>query len=127
MNTERVVFGFFIVLALCLNVSFVVGEVESFEHHNIWMLYAAVLVNLVATVLKLGDHTYVGAVLLATALVADLQLIIAAVIWKVSADATGFGPSSTAMVDIVSMASGALVANILSTVILVADTLMTRR
>ena len=43
-------------------------------------LFAAVVVNLIATVLKFGDRTQIGAVHLATSLVADLQLIAAALV-----------------------------------------------
>jgi hypothetical protein len=127
MNLEKVVFGFFIVLALTLNVDFVIGEIEDPHHHNIWVLFAAILVNLIATGLKLGDHSQMGAVLLSTSLVADLQLIIAALVWKFSADATGGGPSPDVVVHIVGLASGALVANIISVVMVVTDTLMSRR
>ena len=73
MNLEKVVFAFFIVLALTVNFGFFIGEFDDPNHHNIYELYAAVVVNLVATVLKFGDRTHVGAVLLATSLVADLQ------------------------------------------------------
>ncbi len=128
MNLEKTVFGFVIVLALTLNVAFVVGELEKHQHHNIWMLYVAILVNLIATGLKLGDHSQIGAVLLGTSLVADLQLIIAAIVWKIASAGTGTaGPDVQAVVDIVSLASGALVANIVSVVMLVSDTLMSRR
>jgi hypothetical protein len=48
--------------------------------HNVYELFAAVVVNLVATVLKFGDRTQIGAVHLATSLVADLQLIAAAAV-----------------------------------------------
>lgn len=37
--------------------------------------FAAIVVNLIATILKLGDKTQLGSVLLATSLVADIQLI----------------------------------------------------
>jgi hypothetical protein len=128
MNLEKTIFGFVIVLALTLNVAFVVGEIEKHQHHNIWMLYVAILVNLIATGLKLGDLSQIGAVLLATSLVADLQLIVAAIVWKVASAGTGtMGPDVQAVVDIVSLASGALVANIVSVVMLVSDTLMSRR
>jgi hypothetical protein len=127
MNFEKVTFGFFIVLALTLNVDFVVGELVNYKHHNLWVLFTAILVNLIATGLKLGDRSQIGAVLLATSLVADLQLIIAAIVWKITSDATGSGPDPDAMVDIISLASGALVANIISVVMLVSDTLMARR
>ena len=54
MNLEKVVFGFFIVLALTLNVAFVMGESADTSRHSIWLLFAAVVVNLIATLLKLG-------------------------------------------------------------------------
>lgn len=127
MNFEKVIFGFFIVLALTLNVNFVVGELTDYKHHNLWILFATILVNLIATGLKLGDRSQVGAVLLATSLVADLQLIVAAIVWKVASDVTGTGPDPGAMVHIVSLAAGALVANIVSVVMLVSETLMSRR
>ena len=126
MNLEKVVFGFFIVLALTLNVAFVLGGVENPEHHSIWILFAAVAVNLVATALKLGDRSQVGALLLATALVADLQLIASSLIWTF-ADQGANGLVTEAMVSIVSLAGGALVANIVSVTIVVSDTLLSSR
>jgi len=127
MNLEKVVFGFFIVLALTLNVDFVVGEIANHKHHSVWVLFAAILVNLIATGLKLGDRTQIGAVLLSTSLVANLHLIIAALVWKMATDASGGGPDPDTMVNVVSLAIGALVANIVSVVMLVVDTLMLRR
>jgi len=81
MNLEKVVFGFFIVLAATLNFGFFLGDIDNVAHHNIYELYAAVVVDLIATVLKFGDRTQIGAVHLATSLVADLQLIAATVVW----------------------------------------------
>ena len=127
MNLEKVVFGFFIVLALTLNVDFVIGEIQNPQHHNLWVLFAAILVNLIATGLKLGDHSQMGAVLLSTSLVANLQLILAALVWKLSTDSDAAGPSPDVVVHIVGLASGALVANIISVVMVVTDTLMSRR
>ncbi len=127
MNLERVVFGFFIVLALTLNFVFVMGEIDNYRHHNVWVLTIAILVNLIATGLKLGDRTQVGALLLAASLVADLLLITARIVWIVAVSDAGSGPSPEAMVSIVSLAGGALVANIVSTAILIGDTLMSRR
>lgn len=121
MNLEKVVFGFFIVLALTLNVAFVVGEFDNPEYHNLWILFAAVVVNLVATALKLGDRSQVGALLLATALVADLQLFASALIWTFADTSAGMPPGT--MANIVSLAAGALVANIVSVAIVVSDTL----
>ena len=127
MNLERVIFGFFILLALTLNVVFVMGDIDNYQHHNVWVLTIAILVSLVATGLKLGDRTQVGALLLAASLVADLLLITARIIWVVAEPEGAPGPGPEATVTIVSMAVGALVANIVSTVILIGDTLMSRR
>ena len=118
MNLERVIFGFFIILALCLNFIFVLGDIDNINHHNVWVLTLAILVNLIATGLKLGDRSQIGALLLAASLVADLLLISSRIVWIVSPDE---------VVAIVSIAGGALLANILSTLILIGDTLMSRR
>lgn len=81
MNLEKVVFGFFIVLAMTLNFGFFIGDIDNPSHHHVYELYAAIIVSLIATVLKFGDRTQVGAVLLSTSLAADLQLIAAAILW----------------------------------------------
>ena len=107
-------------LALTLNVAFVVGDISVPEHHSIWLLFAAVVVNLVATVLKLGDRSQTGALLLATALVADLQLIASSLIWTFSDHGVGLDPAT--MSTVVSLAAGALVANVVSVTLLVSDT-----
>lgn len=127
MNLERVIFGFFIILALTLNVGFVVGEAGDPLHHNVIDFFFVIVVNLVATVLKLGDRTQIGALLLATSLVADLQLIAAAVIWTFAVHVSDSGLSPAMTVNIVSLAAGALVANVISVTVLVAETLMLRR
>lgn len=127
MNLEKVVFAFFIVLALTLNFGFFVGRVDALDQHNVYELFAAVVVSLVATVMKFGDRTQIGAVLLATSLVADLHLIAAATVWAFSAHikAAPFSPSD--MATIVSLSGGALLANITSVVLLVVETIMSRR
>lgn len=127
MNLEKVIFGFFIVLALTLNFGFVVGEIANPHHHHVLELFAAIVVNLIATGLKLGDHSQIGAILLSTSLVADLQLITAAVVWTVVVHITETGLSPDAMASIVSLASGAVLANIISVVMLVTETMMSRR
>ncbi len=125
MNLEKVIFGFFIVLALTLNVAFVGGDIENPEHHSIWLLFSAVVVNLIATILKLGDRSQVGALLLATAFVADLQLIAGALIWTFAG--TDNVLSTANMVTVVSLATGALVANLVSVALTVSDALMSGR
>jgi hypothetical protein len=127
MNLERVVFGFFIILALSLNYAFVAGGVEAPAHHNVWILTLAIIINLVATGLKLGDRSQTGALLLASGLVAGLLLITARVVWIIVEPDDGGPPDAGGMADIVSIATGALVANIVATVILVGDTLLSRR
>lgn len=127
MNLEKVVFGFFLILALTLNVGFVVGEVHNPEHHHVVEFFFVVVVNLVATVLKLGDRTQIGALLLATSLVADLQLIAASIVWAFAFHVSQQGFGEGDIVTIVSLASGALVANVVSVTVLVSETLMLRR
>jgi len=127
MNREKVVFGFFIVLAATLNFGFFVGDIEVPYHHDVFELFAAIIVNLVATILKFGDRTQIGAIHLATSLVADLELIAAAIFWAVAVHVTGEGMSAEVTARVVSLAGGALLANIVSLAILIVETVMLRR
>ncbi|MBX3613943.1 MAG: hypothetical protein KF786_10295 [Burkholderiaceae bacterium] len=127
MNTGKVVFGFFILLAATLNFGFVYGDISNPEHHHVFELFAAIVVNLVATVLKLGDRTQLGAIHLATSLVADAQLLIAAGIWAWAAHVAGLGFTGGVTASVVSMAAGALFANVVSVSMLIGETLMMRR
>lgn len=127
MNPEKVVFGFFILLALTLNFGFVYGQVDNPAHHHPWELAAVVVVNLIATVLKLGDRSQMGAVLLATSLVAMLQLVAAAVVWALAAHAAADGFEAGALSSVVSLAAGAMVANVVSVILLIIETTMLRR
>ncbi len=126
MNFEKVVFGFFVVLALTLNFGFFLGEMDNPAHHNVFELFAVIIVNFIATILKFGDRSQIGAVLLATSLVADLQLVTAATYWTVVVHITETGLTPDVMASIISFTGGALLANIISTVILVTETLMSR-
>ncbi|MFZ1573657.1 MAG: DUF6394 family protein [Chromatiaceae bacterium] len=127
MNPEKVVFGFFIVLALTLNFGFFYRRWDNPEHHHMWELFATLVVNLIATVLKFGDRTQLGAILLATSLAAMLQLIATVVVWAMAVHvaATGLTPGVTA--SIVSLSGGAMIANVISVVLLVIETVMLRR
>jgi hypothetical protein len=127
MNPEKVVFGFFIVLALTLNFGFFVGEMDNPEHHNAYELFAVVLVNLIATVLKFGDRSQLGAVLLATSLAALLQLFAAGIVWTVAVYVSERGLDAEMIASIVSLSGGAMLANIVSVVLLVIETVMLRR
>ena len=127
MNLEMVVFAFFIVRALTLNFGFFIGELDDPDHHNIYELFAALVVSLIATIMKFGDRAHIGAVLLATSLVADLQLIAAAVVWTITEHATTTGMTPMIMASIVSLSGGALLANLVSVTLLVAETISIRR
>ncbi len=127
MNLEKVIFAFFIVLALTLNFGFFIGDIDDPVHHNVYELYAAIVVSIIATVLKFGDRTHLGAVLLATSLVADLQLIVAAVVWAMVERIGETGMTPHTMAAIVSLSGGAVLANVTSVVLLVTETVMVRR
>ncbi|HQR02757.1 MAG: hypothetical protein JSR19_13585 [Proteobacteria bacterium] len=127
MNFEKVVFGFFIVLSATLNFGFFVGDIALPDLHSVYELFAAIVVNFIATALKFGDRTQIGAVHLSTSLVADLQLIAAAVTWAVAIYGTGDGMTPHVTASVVSLAGGALFANIVSVIMLIAETVMLRR
>jgi hypothetical protein len=127
MNTEKVLFAFFIVLALTLNFGFFIGDISVAAHHNVYELFAALVVSVIATILKLGDRTHLGAVFLATSLVADLQLIGAAIIWGAAEQLSSTGMTSDIMASIVSLSGGALLANFTSVALLLAETFSVRR
>ena len=127
MNFEKVTFAFFIILAFSLNFGFFVGEMNDPAHHHPYELFAALVVSLICTVMKFGDRTQFGSTVLAASLVADLQLIAAAVIWGVVTQAGSTVVSADHMASITSLAGGALVANTLSVVLLVIETSQVRR
>ncbi|MDR2973241.1 MAG: DUF6394 family protein [Propionibacteriaceae bacterium] len=126
MSLEKVFFGFCVLLAATLNFGFFLGDLSTASVHSIVELYAAIVVGLVATVLKLGDRTQIGAVHLATSLVADIQLIAAAVVYTVAqAQSDPIAPSMVATA--VSLSGGALFANVVSVILLVIETASFRR
>ena len=127
MNLEKVAFGFFIVLALTLNFGFFIGDIDNPAHHHVLELFAALVVSIIATLLKFGDRTHLGTLLLATSLVADLQLLIAAVVWGWAEHVSASGMTPEHMAAIVSLSGGALLANATSVILLVAETITVRR
>lgn len=127
MNLEKVVFGFFVVLAATLNFGFFIGDPGDPELHNVYELFAAVVVNLIATVLKFGDHTQLGAVHLSTSLVASLQLIAAAVAWTYFGNVIDGASTAEQTATVVSLSGGALFANVVSVVLLVVETVSFQR
>ena len=127
MNFEKVIFGFFIVLALTLNFGFFVGDIDNPDHHHAMELGAALAVSLIATIIKFGARSQVGAILLATSLVADLQLLVAAFVWAYAAQVSDAGVTGEVLASIVSLSGGALLANLVSVTLLVAETITLRR
>ena len=127
MNLEKVIFGFFVLLAATSNFGVFIGPLDDPSVHNRYELFAAVAVNLIATVLKFGDRTQIGAVHLATSLVADLQLIAAAVVLVYANNVSSTGLTPESMASVVSLSGGALLANLVSVVLLVIETVSYRR
>jgi hypothetical protein len=126
MNMHKIVSGFFFIFAMTINFGFFYGDPTIIVEHSAFELFAAIVVNLVATVLKLGDKTQLGAVLLATSLVADIQLVASATIWALAEYVFGgLNPESTTA--IVSLAGGALLANVVSVILLISDTAKSKR
>jgi len=126
MNREKVVFSFFMILALTLNFGFYVGEIDNPNHHNVYELFAVVIVNLIATVLKFGDRSQMGAMLLATSLVALVQLFSASIVWTYVVNIQGHTMTPEVMVTIISLSGGALIANFISVILLIIETSMMR-
>ena len=126
MNREKVVFSFFMILALTLNFGFFTGEVDNPAHHNAFELFAVVVVNLIATVLKFGDRSQMGAMLLATSLVALVQLFTASCVWAYVVNIQGQPMTPETMATIISLSGGALIANFISVILLIIETSMMR-
>ena len=126
MNLQKVIAGFFFILAMTLNFGFFYGDLDRLDVHSVYELYAALVVSLITTVLKIGDKTQLGAVLLASSLVADIQLIAAVTVWTL-----GIYIEKTVDVEIlsavISLSGGALLANIVSVVLYIGETLKSKR
>lgn len=125
MNLDKVISGFFIILAMTLNFGFFYGDMNSLESHSKYELMAAIIVNLIATTLKLGDKSQMGSVLLATSLVADIQLIAAATIWTIAFYVYTIDQEIVGL--IISLSGGALLANLVSVSLYIGDTLKSKR
>jgi len=126
MNAQKVISGFFFILAMTVNFGFFYGDPANLEYHSSYELFAAIVINLVATILKLGDKTQLGSVLLATSLVADIQLIASATVWTFAIYVNHKVDLESA-VAIISLSGGALIANIVSVLLFIGDTLKSKR
>jgi hypothetical protein len=125
MNFDKVIAGFFIIFAMTLNFGFFYGDMTDITMHSKYELYAAIVINIIATILKLGDRTQMGSVLLATSLVAVIQLVAAASVWAIAGHGTTPSPETTSI--IISLSGGALLANITSVILYVGETIKSRR
>lgn len=127
MNPEKVIFGFFIILSLTTNFGFFIGDISNPDFHDEWHLFVTLVVNAIATVLKFGDRSHLGATMLATSLAAMLQLVAASVVWAIALYGTGTGLTTSIAVSIVSLSGGAMIANLVSVVLLIVETVMLKR
>ena len=127
MNLEKVVFGFVIILACTLNFGFFIGGVDSIHEHDAGHLFGAVVVNLIALIMKFGDRTHLGATHLATSLVATLQLLFASLVWMWVEQFNNTPLDGHTVSIIVSLSGGALLANLVSVILLIGETLRQTR
>jgi len=127
MNLEKVIFGFFVIFACTLNFGFFIGEIDNVKVHDAGHLFAAVVVNLIALVMKFGDRTHIGATHLATSMVAMLQLLAATFVWMWQVNINHVAMNGETMSTIVSLSAGALVANLISVILLISETLRQTR
>ncbi|MDC0947850.1 DUF6394 family protein [Gammaproteobacteria bacterium] len=121
MSKEKVLFAFFIILALTLNFGFFVGDIDNPAHHDAYELFAALVVSLIATIIKFGDRSAVGSLLIASSLVADVHLIAATILWGVGSN------DAQTIASVVSLSGGALMANLVSVVLLLMEATNQRR
>lgn len=126
MNKHKIISGLFFTLAMTLNFGFFYGDLTVLAEHSAYELFAAIIINLIATVLKLGDRTQLGAVLLATSIVADIQLIAAATVWAF-AEYVSMNVGTEATSAIVSLSGGAFLANLVSVILFIGDTVKSKR
>jgi hypothetical protein len=127
MNLEKVIFGAFVILAFTLNFGFFIGEIDNPKHHHELELAATMVVNLIAMTLKFGDRTHIGAIHLATSIVAVIQLLAASVVWMWSTQVSQMPTEGEVMATVVSLSGGALAANFVSVTLLIGETLRRTR
>jgi hypothetical protein len=125
MNLQKVISGFFFILAMTINFGFFYGDIDRPELHSVYELFVALVISLISTVLKIGDKTQMGAVLLATSLVADIQLIAAVTVWTVTEYLSIVDVEAFAA--IISLSGGAFLANITSVILYIGETLKSKR
>ena len=127
MNLEKVIFAFTLVLAASINFAFFLGEIDNPAHHHVYGLFGSIFLNAVATILKFGDRSHIGAVLLASSAVSVSLVTLAASVWGYSVYVDGAGLSVGSTATIVSLAGGAMLANVFSLILVIGEVLLQRR
>ncbi|BCG63551.1 MAG: Ca2+/H+ antiporter, TMEM165/GDT1 family [Methyloprofundus sp.] len=129
MDLSKVGYSFLIVLALTLNISFFLGTYKAVEYHHFpYLLVATCIINTASVYFNIKRNSnnterrvFRGRELsLASGLVASLQLWLALIELILSAT---FDLNEPILFGVTSLAGGALVANIITTCIVVLDTL----
>ena len=80
-----------------------------------------------AVVLKFGDRSQIGTVLMASSIVAVLQLVMAATIWGYSVHVVETGLVESVVATIVSLSGGVVLANVFSLILVMVEVVILRR
>lgn len=113
--------GFFEVLAAALTFAFFVGEVPNPHHHEGLLLDAATFTCLIAVFTQVQGDRSVSALRLASAIVAAVQLVAAAVVWNLGTHAYAVSSAPNHVAIAVSLSAGALLATIICLLLLMLD------
>jgi stage V sporulation protein SpoVS len=109
MDWGKVIYIFFALMSLTTTVGFL------YEHNEV-ALFVAASINLISTLLKIGVKNILAAELFASSLVADLHLIPAFIFLQIANNETMA----------ISLAIGAIVANMFSLALVLIEALKTR-
>jgi hypothetical protein len=109
MDWGKVTYIFFALMSLTTTAGFLYD-------HNTTALFVAASINLACTLLKIGVRNVLSAELFSSSLVADLHLIPAFIIMQVTGDLT----------IAISLAIGAVIANVFSLTLVVVESAKTR-
>ncbi|WP_024953679.1 DUF6394 family protein [Sulfurospirillum arcachonense] len=108
MDWGKVIYIFFALMSLTTTAGFL------YEHNEV-ALFVAASINLISTLLKIGVKNILSAELFASSLVADLHLIPAFIVLQVSGN----------MTIAISLAIGAIIANMFSLALVLIEALKT--
>jgi hypothetical protein len=109
MDWGKVTYIFFALMSLTTTAGFLYD-------HNTTALFVAASINIASTLLKIGVRNVLSAELFSSSLVADLHLIPAFIIMQVTGDLT----------IAISLAIGAVIANVFSLTLVVVESAKTR-